>query len=89
MASGDPPSANPWLPNLNTVISSDRTNWVLLEADIRGKLREVNYRLGLHYSGEIGLCAVEKAELNGEAIGYASVLDLIHVHMRVLGILYE
>lgn len=79
MAIGDPP-----VYNLSDFLRPEIQRWTILEQDVRGKLREVNHRLSQHYAGEIGLCA----ELNGEAMGYASILDLIHVHMRELGILY-
>lgn len=58
----------------------------VLIADVKGKLREVNYTLGQHSTGELDLSPEQKAGYNAEAIAYASVLDLIDTMMRENGI---
>jgi hypothetical protein len=62
----------------------------LLEQDVTKKLVQCNILIAKYGSGKIRTVhAHAPYEVAGEAVAYASVLDLLHTSMRELGMQYQ
>lgn len=51
----------------------------VLRTDVDGKLRQTRVLLAQHAVGDLDIGSESKAQLQGEALAYAGVLDLIDV----------